>query len=233
MTAGSTETSHDKAQGQPVRLRLWLNAFIPARMEGVEPVPTGPHVGKTMLPSPGPLDAWFLTDQRGFSDDPTAHSRMHSALELELPSCRIVAEAHCCDDTVQVDPETGEELCCECPETSDMAFRDVRLSQEAQTWSVTLAGSTKNACLKVGPVKVSPNLDYNGVFTVMWNDDLSIVTVLFEGHVETYPAFELYAALDDQPPVAVFQLPVEPGTTPTNLVGPPTRAVTEQVRLNR
>jgi hypothetical protein len=231
MTSDNNERSSEDERS--VRLRMWLNAFIPRDLDGVQTVPAGPHQGKTMLPSPGPVDAWFLTDQRGFSDDPTAHSRMHSEIEVALPAGNVLSETHCCDDTVQVDPETGEELCCENPDTGDMEFRDVRASAAGQTLTVALTGSTKNACLKLGPIKISPNLDYSGDITVIWNDDLSEFNVIFEGLIESYPAFEMYASLDGSAPVAVFKVPVEPDATPANLAGPPTRAVKERATLKR
>lgn len=218
---------------QRVILRVWLNAFIPVDLEGAERVSSGPHAGKTMLSSPGPVDAWFLTDQRGFSDEPTAHSRMHSEFMLALPTCDVLREDHCCDDTVQVDPETGEELCRETPDTADMAFSEYKASPQARAWTCTLSGSTRNACLKLGPIKVSPNLDYRGVFNLAWSEDLREVTLVFDGLVETYPAFEMYASLDGGPIVPVFRLGVEEGTTPANLAGAPTRSVLEQVKLTR
>lgn len=227
------EGAQGHAQPERVLLRLWINAFIPRDFEGAEPVPGGPHAGKAMLSAPGPMPMYFLTDQRDFSADPTAHSRMHSELTLALPSCEVVREAHCCDDTVQVDPETGEELCRETPSTDDMAFSDFRSSAQARTWSCSLNGSTANACIKVGPIKVSPKLDYKGLFNVTWNEDASEVTIVFDGQVETYPAFEMYASLDGGQAETVFQLPVEPGTSPMNLAGPPTRAVLKQVTLSR
>jgi len=50
------------------RLKIWLKAFIPNDIDSAKTVPgSGPHAGKTMLPSPPPVTAHFLTDQRGFS----------------------------------------------------------------------------------------------------------------------------------------------------------------------
>ena len=229
----SESTASGTANGPPQRLRLWLNAFIPIDLEGAEVVKVGPHAGKTMLPTPGPVDGWFLTDERGFSSEPSAHSRMHSEIELALPGFEVMREHHCCDDTVQVDKDTGEEVCREAATTEHMVFEDFRLAAKARTWTCHLHGSTRNACLKVGPIKVSPNLDYDAGISVMWNETMTEFAVIFDGAVETYPAFELYASLDGGAPVTVLQAPVVPGTTPMNLAGPPTRALLERALLTR
>ena len=229
MMSGSAASG--AANGPPQRLRLWLNAFIPVDLEGAEGVRAGPNAGKTMLPMPGPVDVWFLTDQRGFSAEPTAHSRMHSEIELALPSFVVLREFHCCDDTVQVDKDSGEEVCREAASTEHMVFEALQLAAEARTWTCRLHGSTKNACLKVGPIKVSPNLDYDAAISVMWNAAMTEFTVVFDGTVETYPAFEMYAALDGGAPVTVLQASVVPGKTPINLAGPPARALLERAVL--
>ena len=221
------------AQGKPQSLRLWLNAFIPIDLEGAEVVKAGAHAGKTMLPTPGPVDLWFLTDERGFSNAPDANSRMHSEIELWLPTFEVQRELHCCDDTIQVDKETGEVVCRETASTENMAFGDIQLAADARSWRCRLHGATKNSCLKVGPIKVSPNLDYDAAISILWNEKLTEFTITFDGLVETYPAFELYASLDGGPAVTVFRLPAAPGTSPVNLAGPPTRAVLESAVLTR
>lgn len=223
----------DGGSAPPQRLRIWLNAFIPMDLEGVEVVKAGAHAGKMMLPTPGPVDAWFLTDARGFSSDPTAPSRMHSEIELALPSFVVVREMHCCDDTVQIDRESGEELCREAASTEHMTFDNFQLDEGVRSWTCHLHGSTKNACLKVGPVKVSPNLDYDGEIRVLWDEALREIIVIFEGAVETYPAFEMYASVDHRAPVTILRASVEPGTTPISLAGPPTRQLNERAIITR
>lgn len=232
MSPASTEV-HRGGQGAPQQLRLWFNAFIPGDLEGCKEVEAGAHSGRSILPSPGPVDAWFLTDQRDFSPALDASSRMHSEIVLSLPAFEIVDEVHRCDETVQIDPATGEELCREAADTDAMEFSEVELLATGRTWSCRLAGSTKNACLKLGPVKVSPNLDYDLKLTVVWTEDWREVTFVIDGNIEPYPSFEMYAALDDAEPVALLNAGVEAGTTPVNLVGPPTRAVLETIKIKR
>lgn len=213
-------------------LTIWLNAFIPGNLEGVKVVPGhGAHAGKTMLPSPGPVDAWFLTDQRGFSADPNAHSRMHSEIEIDMAARRVAGQRHRCDETVQVDSETGEQLCRDLPDNSDMAFEAFHTEPETGVMKVKLRGATKNACLKVANIKVSPNLDYVGELSIAVDDERTKVAITFNGRVEVYPAFEMYASINHGPPAAIFRAAVEPGATPLNLAGPAARPITVTVRL--
>lgn len=230
-----TSQTASRHAGTPCTLhtvRIWFKSFIPVDMEGTEPVPDGPHAGKTMFRSPGPLEAWFLTDQRGFSTDPNAEARMHSEIKLDLANFAVVRQSHRCDPSIQVDHKTGTEDCHETADTDDMTFKDIELSPDTGRISFHLHGSTKNACLKVGPVKLSPNLDYDGDIDVMLGNDRSQATVTFDGHIETYPAFEMYVSVNGGPPVTVFQAPVEPGSTPVFLAGPPSRAIHESVTIS-
>lgn len=206
-------------------LRLWLNAFIPPDLEETKPVTAGQHTGKAMLPTPGPVNAWFLTDNRHFSNDPDAHSRMHSEIELDMVAFRVLNELHRCHPTIELDEQTGEEICHEAADTSHMKFEDVQFDQASKSVSMKLTGSTKNPCLKVGPVKLTPNLDYSGTILIALHEDGQQASITFNGHVETYPAFEMYVSVNGGAPVTVFQLPVVSGKTAANLVGPAARPV--------
>ncbi len=213
-------------------VRLWFKSFIPFDLEGALSVPAGPHVGKTMLPSPGPIDAWFLTDGREFSLELGALARMHSEVELDFVNFSLLRELHKCDPTVQVDHKTGEELCCEVADIDNMAFADFKFSSRLRTMSMSLKGSTKNACLKLGSLKISPNLDYEGDISLRLHDNECDLTVVFEGKIETYPAFEMYVTVNDGSAVPVFQMPVEPDATPLSLIGPPQRSVNQSVTVS-
>lgn len=220
------------AVGSIVTLRLWINAFIPRNLEGAKIVAgSGEHSGKTMLPTPGPINAWFLTDQREFSSALDAHSRMHSEIEFDLAAMAIRNEVHRCHPTVQVDDATGEALCTESADTSGMAFSDFQVAPGQQSLSISLKGSTKNPCLKIGPVKITPNLDYEGTITVDIRDERHSALITFDGSIEVYPAFEMYASVNGGAPYILFREDVVPGTTPTLLAGPPTRRITHQLHV--
>lgn len=70
-------------------VKFWINAFIPRDVSGyTKPVPGGPHRGKTMIPGPNPVSDCYLTDQRDFSNDIHAKSRMHSEFRMALDPIR-------------------------------------------------------------------------------------------------------------------------------------------------
>lgn len=219
------EASQKDSSCRIEKVRLWLKVFIPEEVEGAERVPAGPHQGKTMLHSPNPVALWFLTDGRGFDSSPEAPSRMHSEIELDLLGFEVIREFHQCGSTIQVNHETGEEECHETANTDEMRFEDIKLLPDMRIISMKLKGSTKNACLKLATVKLSPNVDYEGEISLRLHENLSELTVKFHGEIETYPAFEMYLMINDGAAVPVFQLPVAPEANPLSLIGPPTRAV--------
>src|SRR5919108_1609130 len=83
---------------EPRTVKVWINAFIPRQVPGkTRPVP-GATNGQTMLsgPVPGVSDC-FCTDNRGFSRDIHASSRMHAELEIDLRGPSENFQWHNCD----------------------------------------------------------------------------------------------------------------------------------------
>ena len=72
-------TSATNPVGSSVQtVKIWLKAFIPGDLDSSEIVQGGSHAGKTALSAPGPIQAWFLTDQRQFSSDINSSARYMS-----------------------------------------------------------------------------------------------------------------------------------------------------------
>lgn len=214
------------------RLKIWLKAFIPHDIETAKTIPgSGPHAGKTMIPSPPPLSAYFLTDQRGFSPYLDAHCRMHSEIEIDVDSGQMIRQFHTCYPTIQVDPDTGEEKCHQSADTSDMYFSDFRAADGGLTLAVDLHASTKNPCVQIATIKLSPNLDYEGTLAIQLPEDRRKALLLFDGKIEAYPAFEMYAIVNDGPTQMIFQEPIKPGSGILNLAGPPARSINCRVEL--
>jgi hypothetical protein len=105
-------------------IKFWLNAFIPRYIPGyTRPVPAGKHVGKTMIPGPQStrvptgipfstvdvgISDCYLTDQRVFSNDIRAKSRMHSEVKVNFGGTSpTITEFHNCDETTEIDCEDG------------------------------------------------------------------------------------------------------------------------------
>jgi hypothetical protein len=214
-------------------VRIWLKSFIPATIETASPVPgSGEHTGKTMLPTPGPLNHCFLTDQRHYSADYNAQARMHSDVEINITENRIIQQQHRCSETIEVDCETGEERCRRAADTDGMSFHSFEVSDSGNRISVQLDGSSKNPCLEIASIKVSPNLDYSGVITIQLHADRSTGLVSFDGKIEIYPAFEMYVTVNGQEPQEIFVARALPGSTPLDLVGPPARAISRTVQIS-
>jgi hypothetical protein len=202
---------------------LWMKAFIPKNAEGSQLIPDGIHKGKTMLGTPGPIQAWFLTDERDFSSVLDAQSRMHSEIKIDFTNLQIVHQFHNCDATVQVHHDTGEELCRETASTDAMSFSEMDIHAETGAINLHLKGSTKNACLKIIGVKISPNLDYEVDIQLRLSNKKQELELSIDGMVEVYPAFEIYISINDGEAVPLLQLPVE--GEPIDLIGSPKRPV--------
>lgn len=229
-----TTTKDTKTADSTIKtIKLWLNAFIPRDIpDQTKIVPgDGEHGGKTMLPSPPPIAEYFLTDQRFFSSDIHASSRMHSEIEIDVTTGNILYEFHRCTESTRVDPKDGSQLCHESADTSGMKFHNFLISEGKDIFQFDVKGSTKNACFKVVNLQISPNLDYEGTITIALKDNRRKAGISFEGMVEPYPAFEMYVSVNDGDPQVVFQVDIEPGADVTTLAGPPQRKLKEAVEV--
>lgn len=219
-------TDHPLSNGRIHTVKLWVNAFIPSTYAGAQLIEAGDHAGKTMLTTLWVVNRCFLTDDREFSPDLHAMSRMHSEIEIDVQRKKVIYEFHHCHETVEIDCATGEERCRAFGDTKNMVFENFVAEGDGETYRVDLKASAKNPCLKVANVKVSPNVDLFGTITIKLNWDGSGAAVRFEGMIETYPAFEMYAAFNgSEVGTPIFQIDVEDGATAANITGPPTRPV--------
>jgi hypothetical protein len=223
------KTVHDSARPAQVvsnsqirTVTVWLSAFIPRNLgEQTTVVSQGPYQGQTMLVAPVPKLPCYLTDDREFSVDPSARSRMHSAIRIDTTQAKIIRQEHRCDPTIELDCATGIVTCEEAADTSSMSFSDLRKSSDGNKLEVDLHGSSKNACLKVANVRISPNLDYQGTLTIELRNDGKTALVWFRGKIEIYPSFEMYASANEKAAKVLFQVSAQGSSSPLNLIGPP------------
>src|SRR5207249_1200551 len=148
----------------------------------------------------------FLTDQRDFSASlsPSVTSRMHSEIEIDLTAPRVIRQMHHCDETVEVDCEDGDEECHHRADTSRMQFSKFRCDPcgpSGMVIKVDLVGAANNACFTG-----SPDIDYKGTITIMVPPTRNAAQVSFEGMIDQFPAFEMYASADGGLPLPLFQL---------------------------
>jgi hypothetical protein len=205
------------------RVKVWMKAFIPKDIPGLTTtVARGPHQGKTKIPGPTPYNDCFLTDQRGFSDNISAAARMHSEVEFVLDRDEpAILQAHRCYETTEIDCEDGDVECTGTGDTSRMQFFNMRIVTPTII-SVQVRAAANNPCF-FG----SPDIDYEGTIIL----DVSTSQVTFEGKVDAFPAFEMYASRDGSAPKMIFQLMPPTGNTPANLPGSANRPVRQTITL--
>ena len=193
-------------------VKFWINAFIPRDIPSLTgTVPSGPHSGKTMIPGPTPINDCFLTDQRSFSNEIHARSRMHSEFKVTVNGSQLeFTQWHNCDETVEVDCESGEVECEKIGSTSDMEFSFPSNPDPTRPFQITFDSGSSNPCFSG-----SPTIDYEGTVTI----DLKNRRLEFDGKVDEFPAFEAYATINDGAGIALFQIEPEEGKGPADLIG--------------
>ncbi len=167
-------------------MSFWLNAFIPRDVFGATTMLRGGEYKGLMALSKPPC---YLTDQRNFSNDLRASSRMHSFVKVDLTTSKpVLTQQHRCDDLIECDPVSGEVMNKRRVSTSKMTF-----SLEATTptilirWTVRYGDSVPRAGHGIGEIeyKGTIEIDPDGA-----QHRLDIMICLF-------PAFEGYAAINN------------------------------------
>ena len=246
-----------------MNLRVWINAFIPRDVPGyTKLISRGTHASKTAVPLPGlarlnplnlfkNLDAGYLTDQRSFSRDLSASSRMQSMVEFKLaPKVEIVASRHSSSGTTEVDMDTGLQLGHAVSDMSRCSFTPLRVHQPpagvrpgTTQYRVPLGGRfTVNYPTSQPPahpsystyvdgkagdplVSAAADIDYEGLIEVTVDpSDVRRCIVVFEGKIDEFPAFECYAQLGGSTKT-IFTSAPPPGNTVTDLLGGANRSI--------
>lgn len=153
----------------------------------------GEYKGLTALSGP----PHYLTDQRDFSNDLRASSRMHSFVKVDLTASEpVLSQRHRCDDLIECDPVSGEVLRKRRGSTSKMNF-----SLLDTTASIRIAlgcrygDSMPRASHGIGEI------EYRGTIEIApeaGRFEIDIMICLF-------PAFEAYAVINDGPSAILFR----------------------------
>ena len=209
---------------------IWINAFIPREIKGVTTaLTTGPHAGKTVIPGPVPrISDCFLTDQRSFSDDVSASVRMQSRIDVDL-----LARKHhgtpSTSGTTEVDCEDGEGEWTGRADLSRMTsydFRVTRDSEQETVITIKFAHAAQDPAFVHTPSAVVADIDYDGTLTLVRSERGCKLEVSFDGHIDSFPAFEMYAAIPSMPPQEIFHAAPPTGHTPRDLFGTANTPVT-------
>jgi hypothetical protein len=190
-------------------ISFWIRAFIPTHIDGLT-VLIPKHEPLTMIPGPIPvISDCFHTDQRTFSIDKSASSRMYAEATVGFSgSVPNMTSRYRCDATQECDCEDGEIECVQVAGISGMSFTLASTSTD-RVAILLLNCAANNPC-----VTPSPYINMQGTITI----DIGARSVEFDGLVEPFPAFEAYATINHGTPVTLFAVDPLPGNTPWNLL---------------
>lgn len=233
---------------------FWMNAFIPRDISGYTiSVPKGEHAGKTMIPGPHSLASLkeaqlnvpksmlavglsdcFLTDQRTFSNERNAKSRMHSEFTIHFGVYPPrMTQHHNCDWTTELDCEDGSQDCHKKGKTDDMKFSLIKNDPLSTNQRIGARGAkpqiglvkVRMKCAASNPCapesKFFGDIDYEGMIML----DLANRLLRFDGKVDEFPAFEAYVAINGGPGKTVFRIEPPEGNTVLSLPGSANRPV--------
>jgi len=183
--------------------------------------------GKTMLST-----AVFcaLTDQRGFSNDRAAASRIHSEAKIDLVNPGIVDQRHTIGETVQVGCRDGTIVCQKrSPVPSDMKFSWIGISSDKELMVKVKAsqgpGCPANAAIKkTGQFLLDGKIDYEGTFFIKRSTRggkplKNYLDLGFLGRVDLFPAYEFVVQLNDAIPIHLGGVLPKPGSSPITHIG--------------
>ncbi|HMU65850.1 MAG TPA: DUF3238 domain-containing protein [Cellvibrionaceae bacterium] len=215
------------------KLTFWINSFIPGSVPGYTvTVPKGPHAGKTAVPLPWQAYAWpsnlgkvgknphYLTDQRTFSLLPSASSRMRSLIEIETTTMKEITQLHESSGTTEVNLTTGVQ--------TGFAMADMSRCKFATNPAITSYHFYRKLDAAAGDplVGMAADIDYTGelILTRHGTANSGRIEVVFEGKVDSFPAYECYANFGGVTKL-LFQLRPPAGNTVLNLLGAATTPV--------
>ena len=208
---------------------IWIKAFIPQIVPGItKPVPGAPSL--TMVDVVG-IPGCYLTDNRSFSPDVDASARMTSVGVFDLWNMSLT-DTEYCDKTVRLDCANGTITCNTAGSNSRMGFTNAQGTSGIGAQANIVAASANPCTFGAGMIG---DIDYNGLIAI----NTVSRQVLFNGLVEPFPAFEVYAkgftqATPTGPPyigVPLVSKSPSPGAGPWNLPGAANQPVSGLVTI--
>jgi hypothetical protein len=139
----------------------------------------------------------YLTDQRDFSNDLRASSRMHSLVKIDFTTSEpVLSQQHRCDDLIECDHASGEALRKQHSNTSKMIFFLVATSP-----TILIQMDCRYSDLIPGASYGIGEIEYKGTIEIAPEArrfEIDIMICLF-------PAFEAYAVINDSPIATLFR----------------------------
>lgn len=183
------------------QVKFWLNAFIqPAHVDG----PPGAGLALNY--------EYFSGDNRSYSTDIHASSRLHSEVEIvgiETGHPHVSFQWHNCGESHALDSSFN--VVATERATPSGGFGDPHYAD-----GVVSIGYVGAAAM---PLLPSPDVDINGTFSV----NVETGEASFHGNIDVYPWYEAYVTVNNGAPVALFH--EVPSGTPEQLVGGASRPV--------
>lgn len=242
-----------------VTFDFWIKAFIPKNVSlgsgkmYTQPVPGSPDLtmiphpfnGKFALPMDGrtgmqdaaiEINSCYNTNNRGFSNDPLAKSKMTSRAKISIyrrdmrASCNTRESIGCtktkrveggqanyCDPTFEYDCTTGRLLAePTAADESRMRFSDATLYPDGRDFLKITFNFSGAASLPNSPAaRIGGDIDYTGQVTIYERERKLSVRCW----IDDFPAFEAYASINGNPGIALFQELLKEGSTVQNLTG--------------
>jgi len=205
-------------------IKVWMKSFISNNLPGQTlEIPDGPFKGRTMLKAPFSLITdCFTTDDRGFSNDLSSSARMHSEITVDLhdwPNFKL-STLKKTGTTHEIDCEDGEIECKAQASPNRMHIFPPLVHESRMIFPIQ--GAANDPCFSG-----APDIDYQGLIQI----DVASGEVAFEGKVDAFPSFEMYASANDGTGEPVFQVDPEPDSSPFSLSGPANRKVSGSLKL--
>ena len=226
-------------------LKVWIEAFIPGSVPGYTfTVPQGVHSGKTAIPCPlvatpvNPNCPWvgYLTDQRSFDDSPSASVRMRSIAEIAVAPPAFIRHPgfeHVTSGTTELDKSTGAVTCVRPADMTRCSFQNFRVIPDPAAplsgnffIKISVVGAASDPC-----VNLAADIDYMGEISVFCAPRGGVVEVSFNGSIDSFPAFEMYASLNGVTRT-LFRVPPPKGNTVADLLGGTNTPVTGIARFS-
>jgi hypothetical protein len=200
---------------------VWFNAFIPKNLsDSWRHVPSfGPYKGKVFLHNPVE-GSYYTTDQRLWSQDPKASARMHSRVDLLLSDEFFSAvRKKQMGLTVRVD-RMGNVECRKRASTDEMTVSEVR-QITSNHFRFSLTGEGRNPCTTFG----APPIDYELTVNLVFTSDRKSAKIRVVGAVDEFPAFEMYAAVNDDFDRVITLFRREASSDPSDIMGGAARSI--------
>ena len=223
----------DKPKKKPHKLKIetltiWLNAFIPNNLKKPwRHVPfAGPYRGQVFLWNP--MDQTFYgTDQRLWSKDPRASSRMHSRVNISLKGGVLSSiSGKRTGLTVRVD-RFGNVLCEKRAKKNIMKIGKVRKIAPNQIRFSLSAKGARNPCVPWWTKPTTPLINYQLRGDILLTSNRRRAKVHVVGAIDEFPSFEMYAAVNDDfdPNRIITLFRKKASDDPTDIIGGAVRGI--------